>query len=403
MTKVNLRTFPISGGRLSLYLDFYPAIPHPETGKKTRREFLGMFLFSDIEYSEERYLTEEGNPKIRFIPVLDKSGKNKRTRLGELEKQHNKEAKALAENIKAKRHIAIQEGKFGFLSSTKKNADFVDYFAELTKKREGNNKGNWLSALNYIRDFTGGELRFSEVNEPFCNDFREYLLTAPSKRSSTQTLSQNSVYSYFNKFRAALKQAFKDGYLQIDLSGRIDGVKQAETERQFLTLDELQALANTECKVPVLKQASIFSALTGLRFSDISKLIWAEVRKDGNTYSLNFMQKKTKGQEVLPISEQAFTLLGERQEPTDRVFQGLEYSAANNDKLRLWVLKAGITKEITFHCFRHTYATLQITLGTDIYTVSKMLGHRELKTTQVYAKIVDAKKQEAANKIKLDL
>jgi integrase len=403
MTKVNLRTFPISGGRLSLYLDFYPAIPHPETGKKTRREFLGLFLFSDIEYREERYLTEKGNPKIRFIPVLDKSGKNKRTRLGELEKEHNRETKALAENIKAKRHIAIQEGKFGFLSSTKKNADFVEYFTQLTEKREGANNGNWLSALNYIKDFTGGELRFSEISEPLCMEFREYLLTAPSKRSSKQTLSQNSAHSYFNKFKAALKQAFKEGYLDKDLNGRIEPIKQAETERQYLTLEELQAVANTKCSIPILKKAALFSALTGLRFSDIQKLTWAEVRKDGNNYSLNFMQKKTKGYEVLPISEQAFKLLGERREPTERVFDGLEYSAYNNDKLRLWVLKAGITKDITFHCFRHTYATLQITLGTDLYTVSKMLGHREIKTTQVYAKIVDEKKQEAANKIKLDL
>ena len=67
------------------------------------------------------------------------------------------------------------------------------------------------------------------------------------------------------------------------------------------------------------------------------------------------------------------------------------------------MLKAGITKNITFHCARHTYATLQLTLGTDIYTVSKLLGHKELRTTQIYAKVIDDKKKEAANKIKLDL
>lgn len=115
------------------------------------------------------------------------------------------------------------------------------------------------------------------------------------------------------------------------------------------------------------------------------------------------MQQKTKGQEVLPIPEQAYNLLGERKGPKDKVFEGLVYSAHMNLHLTKWVMKAGIQKEITFHCFRHTYATLQISLGTDIYTVSKMLGHRELKTTQVYAKIVDKLKQEAANKIKLDL
>lgn len=62
-------------------------------------------------------------------------------------------------------------------------------------------------------------------------------------------------------------------------------------------------------------------------------------------------------------------------------------------------MKAGITKHITFHCGRHTFAVLQLSLGTEIYTVSKLLGHRELKTTQVYAQIMDAKKREAVNRI----
>lgn len=67
-----------------------------------------------------------------------------------------------------------------------------------------------------------------------------------------------------------------------------------------------------------------------------------------------------------------------------------------------WIAEAGITKAITFHCVRHTYATLQLSHGTDMFTVSKLLGHRDLKTTQVYAKIIDRTKREAANKIKID-
>ena len=102
-----------------------------------------------------------------------------------------------------------------------------------------------------------------------------------------------------------------------------------------------------------------------------------------------------------PISEQAFELLGERTIPDERVFVGLKYSAWHNLKLQQWVMKAGISKTITFHCARHTYATLQLTLGTDIYTVSKLLGHKDLKTTQIYAKIIDERKKEAANKIKI--
>jgi integrase len=120
----------------------------------------------------------------------------------------------------------------------------------------------------------------------------------------------------------------------------------------------------------------IFSALTGLRWSDVEKLVWSEVQySETNCYRIRFTQKKTKGTETLPISEQAYHISGERGELEENVFTGLKYSAWLNQKLARWAMRAGITKHITFHCFRHTFATLQLTLGTDIYTVSKMPGH----------------------------
>ena len=103
-------------------------------------------------------------------------------------------------------------------------------------------------------------------------------------------------------------------------------------------------------------------------------MVWNEVRQiDGQDYFIKFKQQKTKGAEILPISDQAYTLLGEPKAPETNVFKGLKYSAYQNKILALWIEAAGITKEITFHCFRHTYATLQLTLKTDLYTVSKML------------------------------
>ena len=142
--------------------------------------------------------------------------------------------------------------------------------------------------------------------------------------------------------------------------------------------------------------------MTGLRWSDVIKVTWKEVqysKQDG--YFLRYTQQKTQGVETLPIPQQAYDQLGERGEADERIFNGLKYSAYNNIKLSKWVWGAGIQKNITFHCFRHTYSTLQLTMGTDIYTVSKMLGHKNLKTTEIYGKIIDKKKIEAANKIKL--
>lgn len=281
--------------------------------------------------------------------------------------------------------------------------NFLEYYKSLVEKRKASNHDNWISAYNYFNIFTIGNLKFADLNEKICNEFKDYLLTTKSNKSNKKNLAQNSAVSYFNKLKATLKQAYKDGYLSSDLNSKIQPIKQAETQRNFLTIEELNSLVKTECNNPLMKCAAIFSALTGLRFSDIKKLVWGEIEfiKD-NGYFIQFKQQKTKGVEMMPISEQAYDLLGERKEPTDKVFERLNYSAYENKHLAKWIGLAGITKDITFHCFRHTFATLQLSKGTDIYTVSKMLGHRELKTTQIYAKIIDQTKRDAADKIKLD-
>jgi integrase len=231
-------------------------------------------------------------------------------------------------------------------------------------------------------------------------NFKDYL-DKKAKMKNQKPLSQNSKYSYFNKFKAGIKQAVKDGIIMNNPADGVEGFKQGEPEREFLTLEELKAVAKAECEIPVLKKAFLFSCLTGLRWSDVEKLKWSEIQHSNEMgYYIRFTQKKTHGVETLPISDQAIELIGERQGKDELVFKGLEYSAWYNLKLQQWVMRAGISKTITFHCARHTYATLQLTLGTDIYTVSKLLGHRELKTTQIYAKIIDEKKKEAANRIK---
>jgi integrase len=282
--------------------------------------------------------------------------------------------------------------------------DFVAYFKALGDKRKANNYDNWVSAYKYLKAYTDGKLKFAELDENFCNDFKDYLLNTKSNKSAKAKLSQNSAVSYLNKFRAALKQGYKDKFLKVDLNRLVEPIKPAETQREYLTVEELNRLVKTPCNNPLMKSAALFSALTGLRFSDIKKLTWGEVRHSKEQgYFIRFQQQKTKGQEVLPISEQAFEILGERQDSSQQVFEGLVYSAYENKHLYQWIGAAGITKNVTFHCFRHTFATLQLASGTDIYTVSKMLGHRELKTTQVYAKVIDKAKREAADKIHLDM
>jgi hypothetical protein len=190
--KVKLRQKPISGNRQSLYLDFYPAIPHPETGKPTRREFLGLYIFE--------------KPKTP------------------MDKQHNKETLRLAEQIRQKRENYLNKPEIytGYELEQKRikelgEKNFVEYFKSLADKRKASNHDNWVSAYKYLETFTKGNLKFADLNEKFCNDFKEYLLTTKSNKSNKTTLSQNSAVSYFNKLKAALKQAYKDGILQTDL------------------------------------------------------------------------------------------------------------------------------------------------------------------------------------------
>src|SRR5690606_912648 len=127
---------------------------------------------------------------------------------------------------------------------------------------------------------------------------------------------------------------------------------------------------------------------------------WKNLSYDStNGWMLKFQQQKTKGVENLPISEQAVKVLGERGEDEEKIFRYLKYSAHHNNKLHKWVKDSGIDKHITFHSARHTFATLQLTMDTDIYTVSKLLGHRHLKTTEIYVKVIDKKKIDAVGKI----
>lgn len=179
----------------------------------------------------------------------------------------------------------------------------------------------------------------------------------------------------------------------------IEGFKGEEGTRMYLTIDEIKLAAQTPCDSDLIKRAFLFSCLTGLRRSDILKLTWSEVNEQSGFTRIIFRQKKTKGQEYLDITAQAAELLGERGKPTDRPFGTLPCTSSTNYEIKTWLARAGITKRITFHCARHSFAVMMLDLGTDIYTVSKLLGHRELNTTQIYAHLLDKNKQAAVASI----
>jgi integrase len=362
MTKVFLREKKLKNGKRGLYLDFYPPVINPETQKPTRREHLGLYIYE--------------RPK------------------NETERDFNKETKMLGENIRSKRQLELQSGAYGFIMARSKQNDFLAFFSqEVESKRRLSVSTHyiWKAAYQYFETFTNRNCRFGDVTESLCKEFRDFLLA---------NLAVNSAAAYFVKFKSVLATAVKKNLLASNPSKNVDSVSQQETHKQFLSLEELQKLAATPFKYEDLRRASLFSSLTGLRFSDILKLTWSEIQHSNSQgVHIRFMQQKTGYIETLPVSEEAFELLGERGQASEKVFKSLKKSQCMY--LPIWAAKAGIDKTITFHSFRHTYATLQLTLGTDIYTVSKMLGHKNLQTTQIYAKIIDQKKRDAADRIKL--
>lgn len=422
---VTLREKPIKDNILSLYLDFYPPIPHPETGKPTRREFLKLYVHSEFEYEIEQYTDSKGQPKERVVAVHDRHNHHKRRRLSELEREHNQKTRSLATAVCAQRQLDIQAGRYGFLVKERQaTVDFVEFFRQqaeafqLSNQSKGN-KNNMVSVYRHFTVFLSGVditkrpddkvldkqyLSTSDLTKEMCEEFKEYLSRCKSLNRPHNPLAANSAVGYFTLFKKIVTKAFDKEILAVNPAEKVVLPKVQDIEREYLTEEELQALASTECEWPVIKRAALFSAFTGLRYSDVAKLTWAELHHSkAQGHYIRFTAKKSGRPETLPISDQAYSLLGERSTDAAVVFDELAYSDWQNTKMREWVGRAGIKKHITFHSFRHTNATLLLTLGEDIYTVSKLLGHRSLTSTQVYGRIVDKKKQEAANKIKLNL
>jgi len=285
--------------------------------------------------------------------------------------------------------------------------DFIEYFKKITYTRHPNASKsiiiNWERVGVLLGLFTEGKpMPFCTINVKLLEELKMYMLTAPQGGSKKGSVSQNTASTYFSIVKAGLKQAFIDEYLTVDVSEKVKNIPTKESRREVLTIEEVNKLANTPCSNNILRRASFFSILTGLRHCDIQELKWGQIVRHNDSWRINFDQEKTDGVEYTPISDQAYELCGERRDPDRLVFEGLMNPSWINRPVKKWIEAAGITKHITFHCFRHSYATLQLTNGTDIFTVSKMLGHTNVKTTQIYAKVVDAKKEQAAKAITIE-
>lgn len=297
------------------------------------------------------------------------------------DRSQNKETMKLAEQIRSKRQIELQNEDYGVISPFKKKMNFIQFFIDY-----GRNDKNWRATLKHLRGYKGDYVNFEKIDENWVESFKEYLLI---------NLSKNSAFLYFTIFRSALNIAVKKKFIQVSPGRYVDNIKQEETEKVYLTFEELQKLKETDLAQSEVKRAFLFACYTGLRISDIENLTWDKI-EDGK---LKFRQKKTKAFEYFPLSLTAKKLINYekfKNKKEGKIFN-LPVQRWMNDVLKKWAKNAGINKHISFHCSRHTFATLALTSGADLYVVSKLLGHSNIETTQVYAQIIDKRKEEAVN------
>ena len=375
---MRIRFKQLSNGNQSIYLEYYTGdVIRKENyvGGKRKYEFLKLYL----------------------IPERTREDKAK-----------NEATLALAKAIQSKRIVEVQNDAHGFQNTNKSRVNLLDYLENIGKQSAEQGSRNYartvLNTVRALKLFRGDYIAFRDVDKEFLSEFTDFLRQMPkaSKYGVLKTggrLSNNSVVSYYGTLRTAINRAYKEGIITVNPTKEFDfasKVRQEPSRREYLTIDELKTLINTECRHEIVKRAFLFSCLCGLRVSDIRKLRWCDLQRSGGRVRIEITMQKTKEPLYLPISDEALKWLPERGEAngSDFIFP-LTHEGTVNDTLQHWAKVAGITKHISFHVSRHTHATMMLTLGADLYTVSKLLGHKNIATTQIYAKIVDKKKEEA--------
>ena len=377
---IKVRFKQLANGNQSIYLDYY------NNGKR-QYDFLKM------------YLVPETSP---------------------IDKAQNTEMLKLANSIKSAKIVELQNAANGFkFSNIKQKARLIDYLQALSADKQqsaGNvTKGQhqvYNILIKRLKEYSGEHTTFKQVTKEYCSGFVEYLNTAQnrvyrkgfSETFTSGLLSENTKYGYIKTLNVALNRAVRDGILPnnpLTMLPRQERPKRQLDNREYLTIDEVKQLAKTPCRKPIVKNAFLFSCFSGLRYSDVRTLTWGQLQtdNDGKTV-IRYTQQKTNKPENLQLSDEALKFLPDRAGATakDRIFP-LSNNGYTNETLKSWILAAGITKRVTFHVGRHTNATLLLSLGVPIETVSKLLGHADIQTTQIYAKVIDKNKRDAVSKL----
>ena len=367
---VRIREKVLGDGTISLYLDMY---------HKGNRKKEGLKL----------YIIPETTPAAKL---------------------QNKNTRKLAEQVKAQRILDIQKDGLVDWEKLKKSRttlmswleDFVTCEEQLSPSGVVSKRNAKVRVEEYLASIGKPDLRLSDVDREFCRGFVAFLRTCKSHRGKGM-ISDTTARLLMSRIAAAMNKAVVEGLIPSNPFRALEAKEKpkfAASRREFLTVEELKVLINTPCRCDIVKRAFLFSCFTGLRYSDMKSLLWSEVHTaaDGKTQYIEHRQVKTKKTVTIPLSEEALRWMPPQEEGKDKVFHGLKVSTSTVEAvLKEWMKDCKIDKHITYHCSRHTAATTLLTLGANLYVVSKLMGHSSIQMTEVYAKIVDQKKVETMN------
>ena len=246
------------------------------------------------------------------------------------------------------------------------------------------------------------DVRLSEIDKQFCLDMIDWFRNTYINKRTGTTIGARTADTYCQRFRTALNEAVREGLMEKNPWNKletIEKIKKPESKREYLTIDEMRSMIATDCPNELVKRAYLFSCFTGLRISDVKNLKWDNVYIENEQTYVSVVMKKTTKPLYIPLSRQALKWMPEKggNSSDGYVFGNLVNYGNVNENLKKWAEAAGIRKHISYHTSRHSFATMMLTLGADLYTVSKLLGHSSVKHTQIYAKIIDRKKDEAVN------
>lgn len=371
---VHIRFKELRNGNKSIYLDLY------RDGKRSY-EFLKLYL----------------------IPESSATAK-----------QQNREILKMANTMKARRIIELSNSIDGITANSLKSKmilrDWLQIYLEQERKKYTSGTVNNVRSTISLLSRYGDDILLRDIDKEYCIGFVDFLKTTPKwggkirqgnkSKSKTGNLSVASINHYFEIFSAALNFAVRQDVLSSNPAKKLDRSEKPhrpESTRTFLTIDEVRKMIETPAKRQDVKNAFLFSCFCGLRWSDICRLTWGNIEENNGNYSAYIVMQKTREPLYLPLSHQAFSFLPKREKAgrMQPIFKTLKHLSVANRILKQWAIDAGIEKHISFHVARHTFATTSLTLGADLYTTSKLLGHTNISITQVYARIINQKKNEA--------